>query len=672
VLHSNYESLEWEGFGGGESKLKSFNKALNRYGAEYEVVGNTVHIKPLIGRDSQFQFRYKLNASNIVQEVDATEFYTYAKGYGDYGHEDAEDGEGETTDWQDAKLIREYTSPLANIPSIGIRHAPPVKDGRITKKSTMDARLRTLVDESAQISVSADIQDLRDQGYSLGQPKIGDRVFLIDESIGFNGEVRIVDMTTVRDWRGRIIDIQITFGTEGILRTHQTNLQSAVDNIEDIVSCNKILAYSVLDNAVKRATEVLQGTLTEISFTNRGIFAIDKKDPNKQVVFNAGGIGVSNDGGATYPNAITGDGINANFITAGTMLADRIAGGVLSSINGNTEFNLNKGDLFMEKANFTLGSGAMIRFSDPGNRIYFRLKDPKGSKLTRSSGVGVGRSINNRFPFVFMGTSSTRTPQASDAGNFSGFIANVRQREFEDSIGNSVVGHRFHVRDKAVDFDKGFLFHIRSSRPYLSGMNSSRHNYDLGGSYNNFDRIYVRHLRNDNGYFTFRNQSSGYTNQGFRMDTSYGNDDQLYFRGIHSDDYHSLGKPNGWRFRYVYLRYQPDVSSDERLKNHITPIEHSIDLVKKIEPISFRYKLTNKDLELKQQGKQERGLDDIQYGFSAQQVISVIDELGITDQSLVNLNDDNYYSMQMTQLIAVIVDVLQYILKKIEENDVEQ
>src|SRR5699024_10777437 len=369
-------------------------------GAEFEIIGNTVHIKPLIGRDAQFQFRYKLNASNIVQEVDATEFYTYAKGYGDYGHED---GEGETTDWQDAKLIREYTSPLANIPSVGIRHAPPIKDGRVKKKSTMDARLRTLVDESAQISVSADIQDLREQGYSLGQPTIGDRVFLIDERIGFNGEVRIVDMTTVRDWRGRIIDIQITFGTEGILRTHQTNLQYAVDNIEDIVSGNKILPYSVLDNAVKRATEVLQGTLTELSFTNRGIFAIDKKDPNKQVVFNAGGIGVSNDGGATYRNAIRGDGINANFITAGSMLAERIGGGVLSSINGNTEFNLNKGDLFMEKANFTLGSGANIRFTDRGNKLYFKYTGK--DNITRSAGLIFGLGITGR-PLVSIGSSS--------------------------------------------------------------------------------------------------------------------------------------------------------------------------------------------------------------------------------------------------------------------------
>lgn len=74
-----------------------------------------------------------MNASNIVQEIDANEMWTYAKGYDDYG-----DGTGEE-DYRKAKLIREYTSPLANIPAIGIRHTPPIKNGKITTRSTMDA-----------------------------------------------------------------------------------------------------------------------------------------------------------------------------------------------------------------------------------------------------------------------------------------------------------------------------------------------------------------------------------------------------------------------------------------------------------------------------------------------------------------------------------------------------
>src|SRR5690625_7783705 len=112
-------------------------------------------------------------------------------------------------------------------------------------------------------------------------------------------------MTTVRDWRGRIIDIQMTFGTEGILRTHQSNLQTAVERIKDVITGNKTLPYSVLDNAIKQATKALQGAQTELSFTNRGIFAIEKKDTKKQFILKSEELALYREGGATYGNAIT-------------------------------------------------------------------------------------------------------------------------------------------------------------------------------------------------------------------------------------------------------------------------------------------------------------------------------------------------------------------------------
>src|SRR5699024_12610479 len=87
-------------------------------------------------------------------------------------------------DWQNAKLTREYTSPIASI--IGIRHAPPIKNGNITTISQMDAQLKTLVDESLKISITADIHDLTRQNYPIAQSQLGDRVFIIDERIGLD------------------------------------------------------------------------------------------------------------------------------------------------------------------------------------------------------------------------------------------------------------------------------------------------------------------------------------------------------------------------------------------------------------------------------------------------------------------------------------------------------
>src|SRR5690625_5646450 len=133
TLNGSFDAVQWEGFGDGETKLESFKRALERYRCEFRIVGNIVYLEHQIGNDTSHQYRHKLNASNIVQEVDANELWTYAKGYGDYG----DGGGGE--DWQNAKLKREYTSPLAKI--IGIRHAPPIKNGNITTKRSEERRV---------------------------------------------------------------------------------------------------------------------------------------------------------------------------------------------------------------------------------------------------------------------------------------------------------------------------------------------------------------------------------------------------------------------------------------------------------------------------------------------------------------------------------------------------
>src|SRR5699024_4795413 len=351
---------------------------LERYKGELgDIVGNSVYISNRVGRDTSIQYRYRLNASNIVQEIDATSLWTYAKGYADY--EDSE--EKESGGWENANITDDYESPLINL--IGRRDAPPVKDGRIKYKSVLQNRLKNLVDESLTISVTADIHDLTKQGYPIAQAEKGDRVFLVDERIGLNEEVRIVNKKTVRDWRDRILDINLTFGSQDIVKRHQSTLKSQQQAISDILNGKIKLPFSVLDNAVIEATKALKSAQSELFFTDNGILAVDKSNPNFVTLFNSSGIGVSVDGGNTFINAITGKGINANVIYTGTMLADRIAGGVLQSLNGNTYFNLNTGELLMENANFKLGSGAEIKFTDPNNKLSYYFNK-------HYSGLGVG------------------------------------------------------------------------------------------------------------------------------------------------------------------------------------------------------------------------------------------------------------------------------------------
>src|SRR5690625_1797470 len=164
----------------------------------------------------------------------------------------------------------------------------------------MDSQLKTLVDESLKISVSADIHDLRNQGYPIAQSEVGDRVFLIDERIGLNDEVRVISQSITRNWRGDVIDLNITFGSEGIVKRHQSNISTAVKDIKDLLDGKKVLPYSVLDESVKNATKALRDAQTELAFSDNGILAVDKNDPNLVTLFNSAGLGVSNDGGNTF------------------------------------------------------------------------------------------------------------------------------------------------------------------------------------------------------------------------------------------------------------------------------------------------------------------------------------------------------------------------------------
>src|SRR5699024_4798556 len=91
VLVGSFLAVEWEGFGDGEQKISTFKRCLERYKCEFRLSGNTVYLEKQVGRDTSIQYRHKLNASNIVQEIDANEMWTYARGYGDY--ENAEDEE---------------------------------------------------------------------------------------------------------------------------------------------------------------------------------------------------------------------------------------------------------------------------------------------------------------------------------------------------------------------------------------------------------------------------------------------------------------------------------------------------------------------------------------------------------------------------------------------------
>lgn len=305
-------SNRFEGIGEGETRLEIFKTFIDRYGYEFKIVGNVVYLYNQIGNDANFEYRYKVNAQNIEKEVDASEMWTYARGYGNYS-----DNDSDTDVVEKAKLKREYTSPLAKI--IGIREAPPIRDGRVTKQATMDANLKKTVDESVKISFTADIYDMSQQGYDYQHAVLGDRVFLVDERIGLDTEIRVVKITRNFSSTGQILDLEITFGSGNMADQYGSNLSTAAKDIADLIQGRKSLPFQALDIISKSMVTKIQNTSSELMFDDLGIHAIDKKNANNIVTMNSSGWMLSTDGGRTAKTALTAEGIVADTITSGSL-----------------------------------------------------------------------------------------------------------------------------------------------------------------------------------------------------------------------------------------------------------------------------------------------------------------------------------------------------------------
>ncbi|PGR00706.1 phage tail protein [Priestia megaterium] len=303
VLVDAFDAQDMESFGDSDC-LDLFQKALEQYEAEFEIKGKTVYWRKQIGQDTDFVYHRQLNLKDIAIEKDSTNFSTYGEGFGANG------------------LHVTYTSPLAAMPGIGIRHHPPIRDDRFKKEDSLFKVVKKNVDESLVFSITVDVAELRKQGFQ-GAPNEGDRIFVMDNRLSVNIETRIINISEKFDVNGNLLATQVTLSNKGIRDAYQSQISNTVKQLQDILEGRMKIPYNVLDDAVKLATEALQKAQTELLFEN-GIVAVSKTNPNLLVVVNSAGIGVSTDGGQTFENAITAFGVNTNLLTAGAIHTNNI------------------------------------------------------------------------------------------------------------------------------------------------------------------------------------------------------------------------------------------------------------------------------------------------------------------------------------------------------------
>ncbi|PEF77632.1 phage tail protein [Bacillus toyonensis] len=301
AIIDSFYAQDFENFGK-DNRLSLLKKVLERYRAEMSISGNLVRFKTKIGEDTDFQFRYNFNIKTFERTIDTKSLATYIRGYGKDG------------------LMREYISP--NVHIFGFLEAPMIDDERYTTISGLDNALKESLQDTPIISMTLDFIDLRKAGYPYIIPNEGDRVLLIYEPMNVDIETRIMEIDEEFNNELEIISCKVTLAnykkdlSGTLLQTIQKSLKGIVNNDGKII-------YNALDEAVKRATQAIKNAQTELVFEN-GILAVDPNNPNNLVAFNSAGIGVSRDGGNTFKEALTYEGLVASVGVIGQFEANNI------------------------------------------------------------------------------------------------------------------------------------------------------------------------------------------------------------------------------------------------------------------------------------------------------------------------------------------------------------
>ena len=309
VLVDFSPSVTIEGFGKGANRLELFKRLLDRYNYEFIIQGRTVYMHHRIGNDTNFMYKYKLNASNVSSTTDASEYFTHIKGFGNFE-------EGEEDYFNNAKLKREYTHPLASV--VGKWEGSPIVDGRITQTATMDEAMAQAVEDSLAVTIEGTLHDVR-KIYDIAVPVKGDRVWLHDERINLEQEIRLHKIVTTYDEKDNIIACDVTFGSQSIGERHKANINSLSKNFRDLLTGKLKLPIISLEQIGMDMINAIHAASSEITFGDFGMQAISKTNPNHVFGVNSEGWYISQDGGRTPKTIATAQGIYADALFAGTL-----------------------------------------------------------------------------------------------------------------------------------------------------------------------------------------------------------------------------------------------------------------------------------------------------------------------------------------------------------------
>ena len=158
----------------------------------------------------------------------------------------------------------------------------------------------------------------------------------------------------------------------------------------NIVNADGTIKSSVIQDTFNSNKDLVYGAQNEsVTMDNTGVTVVDNDNAARLVKLTSGGVFVSNDGGNTWNNAIRGDGINTELLTAGRINTEQI-----NIYNGNAPsfrwdpYGLNAYGVNTASEIQDVNTRKFVRFDQYG--VY-------GLELTGVSNLYIPTSINDIY-----------------------------------------------------------------------------------------------------------------------------------------------------------------------------------------------------------------------------------------------------------------------------------
>lgn len=358
---------------------------LDVYGGEYEFDRFTVKLHAARGADNNVEIRYAKNLSDLEQELDVSNNYTAIipywvnseTGESVYGrtiagrggirytapwtnesdtHITDENGEDVTFAYYPVKPVAmDFTSQFQNQPS-----AAQLEQAA---SAYLKANKPWIPKENIEVDFVALWQTEEYKNIApLERVKLCDTVRIIYTALGVDAKAKVIKT----EWNALTEKYNKIELGEARTSFSDTIMQATAKEMSDRPT------VSMMAEAINHATELIQGGTgghvvfgTDADGKPNEIFIMDTEDVNTAVNvlrINMNGIGFSSGGiNGEYATAWTLDGaFVADFIKAGTMAANRIRTGTLTSTDGSSYWDLD---------------GSVLRFYDSRFDSYVELDE---------------------------------------------------------------------------------------------------------------------------------------------------------------------------------------------------------------------------------------------------------------------------------------------------------